>query len=58
MSKEEGFKRLIGNPGGFSEYFGVLHGRGGEEMVKKGQPPKVRVGIKNVGKRQVTLITG
>jgi len=58
MSKEEGFKRLVGNSGGFSEYFGVLHGRGGEETVKKGRPPVIKVGIKNVGKRQVTLITG
>jgi len=57
MSKEEGFKRFLSNPGGFTEYYGVSSS-GGEEVVKKGTPPKVKVGIKNVGKRQVTLITG
>ncbi|GAA5969333.1 hypothetical protein JCM21900_002814 [Sporobolomyces salmonicolor] len=54
VSKEEASKRLRAACTG---YWGVRQG-GGEETVKKGTPPTVRVQVKNVGKRQVTLVSG
>ncbi|ORY72895.1 hypothetical protein BCR35DRAFT_307416 [Leucosporidium creatinivorum] len=32
--------------------------KGEEKVVKKGSPPVIKVAIKNVGKRQVTLVSG
>ncbi|GAA5903985.1 hypothetical protein JCM5296_002473, partial [Sporobolomyces johnsonii] len=55
VSKEEAVKRL--RAAGCTGYWGVRKG-GGEETVKKGAPPTVRVQVKNVGKRQVTLVSG
>ncbi|GAA6007597.1 hypothetical protein JCM11491_004220 [Sporobolomyces phaffii] len=65
MTKDEGFKRFTSN-GGFSEYWGV--GSTGERAseggpsssssdVTRGKPPVIKIGIKNVGKRQVTLVS-
>ncbi|GAA6036264.1 hypothetical protein JCM8097_006866 [Rhodosporidiobolus ruineniae] len=41
---------------GCTAYWGYR--RGGEEVIKKGSPPTIKVQIKNVGKRQVTLVSG
>ncbi|GAA5982541.1 hypothetical protein JCM5350_006108 [Sporobolomyces pararoseus] len=58
MTKDEGFKRFLSN-GGFTEYWGLsISGSDSEEVVQKGKPPMIRIQIKNVGKRQVTLISG
>ncbi|BGP19842.1 hypothetical protein JCM10213v2_007973 [Rhodosporidiobolus nylandii] len=43
---------------GCTVFFGVRRGKGGEEVIKKGHPPVIKVQIKNVGKRQVTLVSG
>ncbi|GAA5911314.1 Tma64p [Sporobolomyces salmoneus] len=61
MTKDEGFKRIVSNSGLWTEYWGFSRGggsKGEEESVQKGKPPVIKVAIKNVGKRQVTLISG
>ncbi|GAA6060802.1 hypothetical protein JCM10212_000575, partial [Sporobolomyces blumeae] len=59
MTKDEGFKRF---KGGFSPFWSLRTsssgGDGTGDKVRKGSPPIVKVSIKNVGKRQVTLISG
>ncbi|GAA5930691.1 Tma64p [Sporobolomyces koalae] len=63
MTKDEGFKRFISNGTGFTEYWSLspVTATGGQEendqVVKKGKPPIIKVSIKNVGKRQVTLVS-
>ncbi|GAA5869539.1 hypothetical protein JCM8547_001518 [Rhodosporidiobolus lusitaniae] len=39
-------------------FWGLRRKGEGEEVIKKGTPPYIKVAIKNVGKRQVTLISG
>ncbi|GAA5849354.1 hypothetical protein JCM3766R1_005325 [Sporobolomyces carnicolor] len=65
MTKDEGFKRFIANSGNFTEYWGLSNSsaRGTKaddegETIQKGKPHVIKVSIKNVGKRQVTLISG
>ncbi|GAA5980490.1 hypothetical protein JCM11641_003412 [Rhodosporidiobolus odoratus] len=43
---------------GCTKYWTVRRKDGGEGEVKKGSPPVIKVQIKNVGKRQVTLVSG
>ncbi|GAA5827820.1 hypothetical protein JCM11251_007689 [Rhodosporidiobolus azoricus] len=63
--EREGRKGLVGRERaaerireGCVRYYGVKRGKDGEEVVKKGSPPVIKVQIKNVGKRQVTLVSG
>ncbi|GAA5990383.1 hypothetical protein JCM10908_007347 [Rhodotorula pacifica] len=64
VGREEAVRRI--REGGCTGYWGMKRrgkvAAGGEgeedEVIKKGSPPTVKVAIKNVGKRQVTLISG
>ncbi|BGP58020.1 hypothetical protein JCM8202_001742 [Rhodotorula sphaerocarpa] len=63
VGREEALRRVQSL--GCTGYWSLRRGTGSgaaeedaEEMVKKGSPPVVKVAIKNVGKRQVTLISG
>ncbi|GAA6053748.1 hypothetical protein JCM3770_005098 [Rhodotorula araucariae] len=53
-TREEVLRRV---KGACTPYWGYRR-QGGDEVVKKGSPPAIRVAIKNVGKRQVTLVSG
>ncbi|KAM0786179.1 hypothetical protein ACM66B_006986 [Microbotryomycetes sp. NB124-2] len=53
LSKDEAHKRFV-NAG---QPFWTVQKVGQTKVVKKGSPPVVKVVIKNVGKRQVTLIS-
>ncbi|BGP51435.1 hypothetical protein JCM10450v2_007377 [Rhodotorula kratochvilovae] len=54
VGREEALRRVLA---GCTAYWGYSR-KGGEELIKKGSPPTIRVAIKNVGKRQVTLVSG
>ncbi|GAA5862094.1 hypothetical protein JCM3774_006173 [Rhodotorula dairenensis] len=57
VTRDEALKRI--KKEGCTAYWGLTRpGAGADEVVKKGTPPTVKVTIKNVGKRQVTLISG
>ncbi|KAK4051480.1 hypothetical protein OIO90_004694 [Microbotryomycetes sp. JL221] len=53
LSKDEAHKRFVAA----CQPYWTLQRRGGDKIVKKGSPPLVRIAIKNVGKRHVTLIS-
>ncbi|BGO95274.1 hypothetical protein NBRC10512_003037 [Rhodotorula toruloides] len=56
ITREEALKRI--RKDGCTGYWALRKGKNGEESVKKGSPPTIKVAIKNVGKRQVTLVSG
>lgn len=59
LSKDDAFKRLKDACQAYwSKQSSTLGDEADERVVKKGSPPVIRVAIKNVGKRQVTLVSG
>ncbi|KAI5481139.1 protein of eukaryotic translation initiation factor SUI1 family [Pseudohyphozyma bogoriensis] len=55
MGKEDGWKRLVGR---CEEWFVIESPSLSKDVVKKGKPMPIKIQLKTVGKRMVTLITG
>ncbi|GAA5891504.1 hypothetical protein JCM8208_007305 [Rhodotorula glutinis] len=53
VGRDEALRRI---KSGCTAFWGYK--KDGDEVIKKGSPPQIRVQIKNVGKRQVTLVSG